>query len=62
MQQQILHIVNDVQRQHRYTALLLQLKPMNAGDYGYRHKCDEMIGARRLAIDPAVTLCVNCAQ
>ena len=62
MQQQAMRIANDVQRQQRHTALLAGLKLMDAGDYGYCHQCDEMIGAGRLAIDPAVTLCVNCAQ
>ena len=62
MQQQAMHIANDARRQQRHTALLAALKLMDAGDYGYCQQCDEMIGEGRLAIDPAVTLCVNCAQ
>ena len=62
MQQQAMHIANDARRQQRHSALLAALKLMDAGDYGYCQQCDEMIGERRLAIDPAVTLCVNCAK
>ena len=62
MQQQAMHIANDARRQQRHMALLAALKRMDAGDYGYCHQCDEMIGAGRLAIDPAVTLCVHCTQ
>ena len=62
MRQQAIHIANDVQRQQRHAALLVALQLMDARDYGYCHQCEEMIGAGRLAIDSAVTLCVNCAQ
>ena len=62
MQQQAMHIANDVQRQQRHAALLAALKLVDAGGLGYCHQCDEMIGAGRLAINPAVTLSVNCAQ
>jgi len=62
MQQQAMHIANDARRQQRHMALLAALKRMDAGDYGYCHHCDEEIGAGRLAIDPAVTLCVHCTQ
>ena len=56
MQQQAMHIANDVQRPQRYTTLLAALKLMDAGDYDYCHQCDEMIGTGRLAIDPAFKL------
>ena len=62
MQQQAMHIANDVQCQQRYTTLLAELKLIDAGDYGYCHQCDEMIGTGRMAIDPAVKLCVNFAR
>ena len=62
MQQQAMHIANDARRQQRHMALLSALKRMDAGDYGYWHQCDKMIGAGRLAIDPAITLCVQCLE
>ena len=61
MQQEVMHIASDARRQHRDTALSAALKRMDDGDYGYCHQCDEMIGAGRLAIDPAAMLCVQCA-
>ena len=35
---------------------------LDVGDYGYCVRCDEPIAAARLLIDPAATLCINCAQ
>ena len=61
MQQQVMHIASDARRPHRCKALSSALKRMDDGDYGYCHQCDEMIGAGRLAIDPAAMLCVQCA-
>ena len=38
------------------------LKRLENGDYGYCVRCEEPITAKRLALDPAVTLCVACAE
>jgi len=38
------------------------LRRIDAGDYGYCLDCDEPIAAQRLALDPAVTLCIDCAS
>jgi DnaK suppressor protein len=38
------------------------LNRMDAGDYGYCLSCDEEIAAGRLEIDPAATLCIQCAS
>ena len=38
------------------------LKRLENGDYGYCVRCEEPITAKRLAFDPAVTLCVACAE
>ena len=61
MQQQAMNIANDTRRQHRHQALMAALKRIETRDYGYCHNCDDSIGAGRLGIDPAVTLCVDCA-
>ena len=61
MQQQAMNIASDSRRQHRYKALMAALKRIETSDYGYCYNCDDVIGAGRLVIDPAVTLCVNCA-
>ena len=61
MQQQAINIAHDVRRQHRQVLLSAALKRIDDRDYGYCHQCDDMIGAGRLAIDPAAMLCVQCA-
>ncbi len=37
------------------------LARLDSGDYGYCVSCDEPIGTKRLASDPAVPTCVTCA-
>ena len=37
------------------------LRRIDAGDYGYCLACDEPIAPPRLALDAAVTLCIECA-
>ncbi len=37
------------------------LERMEKGDYGYCVRCDEEIAEKRLALDPATPVCVNCA-
>jgi DnaK suppressor protein len=61
MQQQAMNIANDTRRQRRHQTLMAALKRIETSDYGYCLNCDDAIGAGRLAIDPAVTLCVDCA-
>ncbi len=38
------------------------LRRLEAGEYGCCVQCGEEIAARRLAFDPAVTLCIDCAE
>lgn len=35
---------------------------LRAGDYGYCAKCDEEIAERRLQVDPATLICIDCAR
>ncbi len=37
------------------------LRRMADGDYGYCAECGELIGERRLEIDPAAPRCADCA-
>ena len=51
----------------RRRALALQkiasaLRRIDSGDYGYCLSCDEVVAAGRLALDPAATLCIDCAN
>lgn len=39
----------------------IALKRMDEGDYGYCTSCDEPIAAKRLALDPAIPTCIQCA-
>ena len=38
------------------------LRRLAAGEYGYCMSCDEPIAVPRLELDPAVTLCIDCAN
>lgn len=38
------------------------LSRIESGDYGYCIKCDELISVARLEVDPAASLCINCAN
>jgi len=38
------------------------LARLEAGDYGYCVRCDGEIAAKRLALDPAAPLCIDCAE
>lgn len=38
------------------------LKRMDEGDYGWCAKCGELIGAKRLDLDPAIAICIACAR
>ncbi|HSV29256.1 MAG TPA: TraR/DksA C4-type zinc finger protein [Candidatus Omnitrophota bacterium] len=44
---------------HRIIAALQRLE---AGEYGYCLSCEAKIPAKRLELDPSVTLCVKCAE
>lgn len=38
------------------------LRRCDSGDYGYCLRCDEAIDPRRLELDTAATLCIDCAE
>ena len=38
------------------------LSRIESGDYGYCVHCDEVISTGRLEVDPAASLCINCAN
>lgn len=49
-------------RQQQLHNIESALRRLDAGDYGFCLGCDEEIDPRRLAVDPASTHCINCAQ
>ena len=38
------------------------LERLETDDFGYCVTCDEQIGRKRLDLDPATPLCINCAK
>lgn len=61
MQRQSMEIATEERRQRRLKALSVALRQIEAGDFGYCLKCDEEIAVGRLTVDPAVTVCIECA-
>lgn len=51
----------EVRRQERRRRIEAALRRLAEGDYGYCDGCGEEIPAKRLAIDPTTTRCVDCA-
>ena len=61
MQVQAMAQAVDVRRQGRLGRIEAALRRLEAGDYGFCLECGEEIPPKRLAIDPTVALCVDCA-
>ena len=61
IQVQAMAVANETRRQERLQMIQAALRRLDDGEYGYCLACDEDIPAKRLAIDPAVTRCVDCA-
>jgi DnaK suppressor protein len=49
-------------RQAELVRIRLALQRIDNGEYGYCLRCDELIALARLEIDPAATLCIQCAE
>ncbi len=52
----------EVRRQGRLQRIEAAVRRLEDGDYGYCAECGEEIPAKRLAIDPTIARCVNCAD
>lgn len=62
IQRQAMALAADNQRQRQMRKLEAAIGRLDAGDYGYCVRCGHEIGERRLAIDPAVPTCIDCAR
>jgi DnaK suppressor protein len=62
MQSQAMAIETTRLRQQQLRKVSTALALIASGDYGYCSVCDEVINLKRLAIDPASTMCVPCAS
>lgn len=61
MQQQEMAKASEVHRSQELRRIDAAMARIAAGDYGYCVQCDEAIAPKRLEIDPAVALCIDCA-
>jgi DnaK suppressor protein len=62
MQVQAMAQASEARRQGRLQRIEAALKRIEDGSYGECLDCGEEIAAKRLAVDPTATLCIDCAQ
>jgi len=62
MQAQAMAQASGERRETRLRDIEAALQRIECGNYGNCRCCDEPINARRLECDPAVTLCMSCAE
>ncbi len=62
IQVQAMAVATESRRQDRLQRIEAALRRLDDGEFGYCLGCDEDILAKRLAIDPAFTRCVDCAS
>jgi len=54
-------VAADRRRKARRARIQAALKRFEEGEFGYCLRCGGFIGRGRLRVDPATTLCVECA-
>jgi len=62
LQGQAMSQATELRRQQELQNIATALERIDTGDYGYCEQCGEQIIAARLEIEPAVSLCVQCAE
>ncbi len=62
MQQQAMAQESQRRRKIELARIDAALTRLDGGEYGYCLKCDESIPDKRLQVDPASPLCVDCAE
>ncbi len=62
MQGQAMAIAVNQRRQVELQKIEVALKRINQEEYGYCLECDEEIAESRLKLDPATSLCIDCAS
>ena len=62
MQGQAMAIAVNQRRQVELQKIEVALKRIDQGEYGFCLECDEEIAEPRLKLDPATSLCINCAS
>ncbi len=61
LQVQAMAVATETRRQDRLRRIAAALRRIDDGAYGYCLACDEDIPVKRLAVDPTVTRCIDCA-
>ena len=62
MQQQAVARASEGRRMRRMARIRAALERLRRGEYGDCLQCGEPIAPGRLEADPAVTLCIDCAE
>ena len=62
MQAQAMSIATNQRRARQLQRIEAALQRIAAGDYGDCQSCAEPIAGPRLGVDPAATLCIQCAE
>ena len=62
MQVQAMALATSRRRAAQLKRILAASRRLEEGDFGYCMGCGEEIAAKRLELDPAVALCVDCAS
>ncbi|MEX2321397.1 MAG: TraR/DksA C4-type zinc finger protein [Saccharospirillum sp.] len=58
--QQEMHKAAAVQTEQRLRRVMVALRKLDSGDYGWCEQCDEDIEPRRLEAQPEVIYCMKC--
>jgi len=61
MQAQAMSLETNRRRELELKKIASALNRINDGDYSYCVSCDEEIAEKRLEVDPAAPLCIECA-
>ena len=62
MQAQAMAQAANQRRQHKLAGITAALRRIDDGGFGICGACDEPINPQRLAFDPTVTRCIDCAS
>lgn len=62
LQGQAMSVETKRRREVSLTKIDAALRRIEEGEYGFCLSCDEPISIRRLEVDPAAPLCINCAE
>ncbi len=62
IQQQAMALANERNRTLELERIKAALARIEDGEYGYCITCGEEIAAKRLAFDPSIATCVDCAK